>query len=72
MAKKGKSVTSLTVDRIDNNLGYHADNIQVLTLRDNAIKGRKVLTYDWHTKYACVITTLSPFDKKIDDEDSPF
>lgn len=36
----GRSKTSLTVDRIRNQEGYHFDNIQVLTLQENGRKGQ--------------------------------
>ena len=32
---KGKTATSLSVDRIDNTLGYSMDNIRAITLSDN-------------------------------------
>jgi hypothetical protein len=35
---KGTSGTALTVDRIDNNLPYSANNIQALTHAENAAK----------------------------------
>ena len=35
---KGKSSLSLSIDRIDNNRGYFADNIQAITLRENSLK----------------------------------
>lgn len=38
LSKRGRSSISLQVDRIENGLGYHAWNIQALTLRENARK----------------------------------
>lgn len=38
LAKCGKSATSYTIDRIDPTRGYHADNIQALTNRENVLK----------------------------------
>jgi hypothetical protein len=35
---KGKTATSLSVDRRNDKLGYSADNIQAITLRDNTLK----------------------------------
>lgn len=35
---KGKRGKNATVDRIDNKKGYHIDNIQLLTLRENVRK----------------------------------
>jgi hypothetical protein len=36
--KKGKTADSLSVDRINDSEGYHAWNIQAITLRDNTLK----------------------------------
>ena len=36
---KGKSADSYTIDRIDASKGYSIDNIQILTLRANGLKG---------------------------------
>lgn len=46
---KGKSKTSLTIDRIDNTRGYHLDNLRVITNEENARKHTKILVFDWHT-----------------------
>ena len=35
---KGKSSLSLSIDRKNNSRGYHADNIQAMTIRDNCRK----------------------------------
>jgi hypothetical protein len=35
---KGQTPTSMTIDRIKNELGYTADNIQAITLHDNVLK----------------------------------
>lgn len=40
-----------TIDRVNNDKGYTIDNIQVLTLQQNAIKGTRKLEYDWRTGY---------------------
>ena len=61
---KGRSSESYTVDRIHNDLGYHIDNIQVMTKQDNI---RKYFSYDWRTKTATVIT-----DTKTKGRDMPF
>lgn len=55
IAGKGKSKDSFSIDRYENDKGYTADNIRVMTLSQNASKGTRVLMYDWHTKYARVI-----------------
>lgn len=38
MRDKGTKVCSLQIDRIDNEKGYHFDNIQTITLRKNRYK----------------------------------
>ena len=43
----GRSADSYTIDRIYNNLGYHIDNIKVMTKADNI---KKYFTYDWRRK----------------------
>lgn len=45
----GRSADSYTIDRIHGDIGYHIDNIQVLTNTDNI---KKYFTYDWRTKRA--------------------
>lgn len=35
---KGKTASSLSIDRVDNNRGYCAENLQVLTLAENTRK----------------------------------
>lgn len=49
----GRSSNSYTIDRIHNDIGYHIDNIQVLTKRDNIIK---YFSYDYRNKVASVTT----------------
>lgn len=44
---KGRSANSYTVDRIFEEVGYHADNIRLLTNRNNV---KKYFSYDWRTK----------------------
>lgn len=41
MNKKGTRSKSLQIDRIDESKGYHDDNIQAITLRENVYKYRK-------------------------------
>lgn len=53
---KGKTSESYSIDRIDSSRGYTVDNIQVITLSENSRKGAKVLSYDWATQYATVMT----------------
>lgn len=66
IAGKGKSADSYTIDRIHEDIGYHADNIQVLVKRDNIKK--YFLNYDWRTKQAMV---WKPVDA-TPSEDDPF
>jgi hypothetical protein len=54
IAGRGRTKESYSIDRIDNQLGYTADNIRVMTVADNARKGARVLNYDWITKTATV------------------
>jgi len=55
IAGKGRSVDSLSIDRIDNAKGYTLDNIRILPFGENSRKGTKVLMYDYQTKFAAVI-----------------
>lgn len=48
----GRSSESYTIDRRYNDLGYHIDNIQVLTKVDNI---KKYFMYDWRSKTAKVV-----------------
>lgn len=68
IAGKGRRATSFTIDRRDNDEGYTLENIRVLTLSENAAKGkgRKMLTYDWETGYASV-SEYFPKEKKDTD-----
>jgi hypothetical protein len=51
---KGKTKTSFSIDRMENDKGYTKDNIRILTLSDNSKKGSKTLYYDYRTGYATV------------------
>jgi len=53
---KGREKNTYSIDRIDPSKGYTITNIQVLTLEENRIKGKKILHYDWTTKTAYVET----------------
>lgn len=64
---KGRTAESYTVDRIRNWEGYHIDNIQRLTLAQNASKGSRKLEYDYRTGYA---TYTSP--QENNDIETPF
>ena len=55
IAGKGRAKDHYSIDRIDNNRWYEIGNIRVLTNQENAAKGKKLLMYDWQTKYATVI-----------------
>lgn len=68
IAGKGRTASSYTIDRKINELGYTNDNIQVLTLEENARKGkgRKHLVYDWEHEAAYVYERF-PKEKRDDD-----
>jgi hypothetical protein len=57
MAGKGRTRTSYSIDRIDNDKGYTLDNIRVIPLHENSRKGNKKLEYDWRTGSA-IVTNL--------------
>jgi hypothetical protein len=46
IVRKGKTVESYSIDRIDNNKGYELDNIQVLTLSENSQKATKKVVFE--------------------------
>lgn len=60
----GRSTKSFTVDRIIEELGYTAGNIQALPMGDNVRKEharRKSLVYDYVSKFATVVkSTITP------------
>lgn len=66
MAGKGRTADSYTIDRKHEDIGYHADNIQVLAKKDNVVK--YYLNYDWRTKEAII---WKPVDDVKDGTD-PF
>jgi hypothetical protein len=46
---KGRTPESYTIDRRHNDVGYHIDNIQIMTNQDNV---KKYFSYDYRTKTA--------------------
>ena len=50
-----------SIDRIHNDLGYHADNIQLMTNRDNV---KKYFSYDWRAKTVHIMTAESQTEEK--------
>ncbi len=62
---KGRTKTSYSIDRIDNNKGYEMGNIRLLTVSDNSIKGTKVLNFDWQTQFATVSTRIFSHSKAM-------
>jgi hypothetical protein len=50
---KGKTKDSYSIDRIKNELGYTIDNIQILTISQNASKNKRLI-YDYENNYAIV------------------
>lgn len=61
----GRNADSFTIDRIHNDIGYHIDNIQVMTKRDNVIK---FFHYDYRTKRVA----YSEKEPIVQDDDLPF
>lgn len=59
----GRAAESYTIDRKYNDVGYHIDNIQVMTKKANI---KKYFSYDYRLKKAIVTT-----DKQT-SEDGPF
>jgi hypothetical protein len=55
MAGKGRSGVSFGIDCKIAELGYVPGNLQLLTNSENARKGKRILMYDWETKYATYI-----------------
>lgn len=55
IAGKGKTKTSYSIDRIDNDKGYVPGNLRMMTLSDNARKGAKILSYDYRDQSATVV-----------------
>lgn len=48
----GRNPDSFTIDRKHDDIGYHLDNIQVLTLSENV---KKYVSYNWRNKQVEVI-----------------
>jgi hypothetical protein len=71
MAGKGRNKNSHSVDCIVEELGYVRGNLQKLTVSENSLKEharrKKVLSYDWQTGTATVISEI-----KNEDTDNPF
>ena len=61
----GRSADSLTIDRRYNDIGYHIDNIQVMTRRENIVK---YFYYDYRSR-SVSFETKQPVEA---DEDLPF
>jgi hypothetical protein len=49
--EKGRLSNARSIDRRHNDIGYHLDNIQVLTKRDNVIK---YFSYDYRSKQVAI------------------
>lgn len=63
---KGRSSEGLSIDRIHNDIGYHADNIQPKTNRENI---QKFFEYDYQTKRVKIGEIVSA---EINPSDLPF
>lgn len=68
-SKRGVHRYSYTVDRIVETEGYHLDNIQVLTNRDNV---KKYLTYVYSERQGNMIIVEKKSQIDPDAEDLPF
>lgn len=64
---KGKTRTSFSIDRKENEKGYTKDNIRVLPLGENASKGTKKLEYDYRSGYATVINYNQEIYTNVDN-----
>lgn len=51
---KGRTSTSYSIDRIENDKGYTIDNIRIMEFGQNASKKDKILNYNWFDKTATV------------------
>jgi hypothetical protein len=60
---KGRSAESYTIDRKHNDIGYHIDNIQVMTKSENV---KKYFSYDFRSRTA-VMTTMP-----VEEGENPF
>jgi hypothetical protein len=54
--RTGRTATSATLDRKDNRLGYHWDNIQEKTLAENSAKGTKTEVFTTGANGEVVVT----------------
>lgn len=63
---KGRSKESYTVDRKYEDIGYHADNIQIMKNIDNV---KKYISYDWRNKTVSITTYQQSHEPA---EDLPF
>ena len=70
--RKGQSTKSLTIDRIDSNIGYHIDNIQVLTNRANVIKQRLYYFLEHRRFRVRKVSDWSNAPPTLPDSDCPF
>lgn len=67
---KGKTKTSYSIDRIDDNKGYTLDNIRILTLSENTQKEnlrRKQLVCDWENGNRFTFKPLLTFENQFSD-----
>lgn len=64
LTKRGIWAESWTIDRIDEDRGYHIDNIQILTNSENVRKRRE---YDYLSKTVRVVKYQDPGSNDLDD-----
>ncbi len=71
IAKKGRSSTSIHIDRIKEELGYIEGNLQSLENAENVKKYKRWIDRDRNNKSVFKTITIKPPDKSTDD-DYPF
>lgn len=70
IVNKGKTATSYSIDRRENDKGYTLDNIQIMTLADNSRKHTKRVVYEPETRQ--FYTATLPIDEATTHTDCPF
>jgi hypothetical protein len=69
IAKRGRSSTSLHIDRKEEELGYIEGNLQVLENGDNVRKYKRWKALNENGQSEFEVVTIKPLEK---DEDTPF
>ncbi len=63
---RGRTKDCYSIDRVDESRGYHADNIQKLTVGENAAKYHKQIKYDYEHKIGMTVKNI------IEEMKAPF